>query len=176
MEGTIPTAPLLCSITWKIIFLYVKFFCSFYVFPAALLSSLVASENNCKTAELKKVALFVEPIIQVRNKHKMSMFASKNKNKKFRARRTSEDDEEKTDNNQNKPQDEDVNMQEVETKEETPQIKPASSAPSDLPKKAPQKDTKKSLLTFGDEVIIHKYSTRNYTSLAIILNFFAIYD
>jgi GC-rich sequence DNA-binding factor len=79
------------------------------------------------------------------------MFASKNRTKKFRARRTSEDDEEKTDNNENKPQDEDVHMKDIDTKEEAPQIKPASSAASDLPKKAPQKDTKKSLLTFGDE-------------------------
>jgi hypothetical protein len=101
----------------------------------------------------------------------MSMFASKNRTKKFRARRTSEDDEEKTDNNENKPQDEDVHMKDIDTKEEAPQIKPASSAASDLPKKAPQKDTKKSLLTFGDEVIIYKYYELNYTTLAIIQNF-----
>lgn len=84
----------------------------------------------------------------------MSMFASKNRNKKFRARRTSEDEDEKNDNNEDKPQNEDVNMKDVDNKEEQAPIKPAPSAASDLPKKAPQKDTKKSLLTFGDEVII----------------------
>ena len=99
------------------------------------------------------------------------MFASKNRNKKFRARKTSVEGDETIEGIENKRQNEDVHMKDVSTYEEPALVKPAA----DLHKKAPHKDTKKSLLTFGDEVSIFEGCLHYFWYTDIIRKFFTIY-